>query len=115
MGGLIANTVGKKALGEVVGIALNSTMQTFGSVYADAAEEARRTGKLLDLPTMLTGATVSTAIDTLANRIGLDALTAKTFKGNALERLGKSMGTQMAVQGGTEAVQRVPEEWGGRP
>ncbi len=112
MGGLIANTVGKKALGEVVGIALNSTMQTFGSVYADAAEEARRTGKLLDLPTMLTGATVSTAIDTLVNRIGLDALTAKTFKGNALERLGKSMGTQMAVQGGTEAVQRVPEEWG---
>jgi len=112
MGGLIANTVGKKALGEVVGIALNSTMQTFGSVYADAAEEARRTGKLLDLPKMLTGATVSTAIDTLADRIGLDALTAKTFKGNALERLGKSMGTQMAVQGGTEAVQRVPEEWG---
>lgn len=112
MGGLIANTVGRKALGEAVGIALNNTVQTFGSVYGDAAEEARRTGKPIDLPVMLTGATVSTAIDTLADRIGLDALTAKTFKGNALERLGKSMGTQMAVQGGTEAVQRVPEEWG---
>ena len=112
MGGLIANTVGKKALGEAVGIALNSTVQTFGSVYADAAEEALRTGKPLDLPTMLAGATVSTAIDTLADRIGLDALTVKTFRGNALERLGKSVGTQMAVQGGTEAAQRVPEELG---
>ncbi|CAN7493651.1 hypothetical protein LJR066_003210 [Acidovorax sp. LjRoot66] len=112
MGGLIANTLGRKALGEAVGIALNNTVQTFGSVYGDAAEEAHRTGNPIDLPVMLTGATVSTAIDTLADRIGLDALTAKTFKGNALERLGKSMGAQMAVQGGTEAVQRVPEEWG---
>jgi hypothetical protein len=76
MGGLIANTVGRKALGEAVGIALNNTVQTFGSVYGDAAEEARRTGKPIDLPVTLTGATVSTAIDTLADRIGLDALTA---------------------------------------
>lgn len=112
MGGLIANTLGKKALGEAVGIALNSTVQTFGSVYGEAAEEARRTGKPLDLPAMLAGATVSTAIDTLADRIGLNALSTQAFKGNALERLGKSVGTQMAVQGGTEAVQRVPEELG---
>lgn len=112
MGGLIANTVGRKALGEAVGIALNSTVQTFGSVYGEAAEEARRTGKPLDLPAMLAGATVSTAIDTLADRIGLNALSTQTFKGNALERLGKSVGTQMAVQGGTEAVQRAPEELG---
>lgn len=112
MGGLIANTVGKKALGEAVGIALNSTVQTFGSVYGEAVEEARRTGKPLNLPVMLAGATVSTAIDTLADRIGLNALSTQTFKGNALERLGKSVGTQMAVQGGTEAAQRVPEELG---
>jgi hypothetical protein len=112
MGGLIANTVGRKALGEAVGIALNNTVQTFGSVYGDAAEEARRTGKSLDLSTMLAGATVSTAIDTLADRIGLNARSTQTFKGNALERLGKSVGIQMAVQGGTEAVQRVPEELG---
>lgn len=112
MGGLIANTVGKKALGEAVGIALNSTVQTFGSVYGEAVEEARRTGQPLDLPKMLAGATVSTAIDTLADRIGLNALSTQTFKGNALERLGKSVGTQMAVQGGTEAAQRVPEELG---
>lgn len=112
MGGLIANTVGRKALGEAVGIALNNTVQTFGSVYGDAAEEARRTGKSLDLSTMLAGATVSTAIDTLADRIGLNALSTQAFKGNALERLGKSVGTQMAVQGGTEAAQRVPEELG---
>ncbi|MDZ7865112.1 hypothetical protein [Acidovorax sp.] len=61
---------------------------------------------------MLAGATVSTATDTLADRIGLDALSTQTFKGNALERLGKSVGIQMAVQGGTEAVQRLPEELG---
>jgi hypothetical protein len=112
MGGLIANTLGKKALGEAVGIALNSTVQTFGSVYGEAAEEARRSGKPLDLPAMLAGATVSTAIDTLADRIGLNALSTQTFKGNALERLGKSVGIQVAVQGGTEAAQRVPEELG---
>jgi len=110
MGGLI--TVGKKALGEAVGIALNSTVHAFGSVYGEAVEEARRTGQPLDLPKMLAGATVSTAIDTLADRIGLNALSTQTFKGNALERLGKSVGIQMAVQGGTEAVQRVPEELG---
>lgn len=109
---MIANTVGKKALGEAVGIALSSTVQTFGSVYGEAVEEARRTGQPLDLPKMLAGATVSTAIDTLADRIGLNALSTQTFKGNALERLGKSVGIQMAVQGGTEAVQRVPEELG---
>lgn len=109
---MIANTVGKKALGEAVGIALDSTVQTFGSVYGEAVEEARRTGQPFDLPKMLAGATVSTAIDTLADRIGLNALSTQTFKGNALERLGKSVGTQMAVQGSTEAAQRVPEDLG---
>ncbi len=34
------------------------------------------------------------------------------FKGNALSRLAKSIGMQAGVQGGTEAAQKIPEEWG---
>lgn len=112
MGGVIGNTIGKKALGEAVGLAVASASQTYGSVYAEAVEESQRTGKPLDMEKALIGATVSTAIDTLADKIGLDAITAKGFKGNALSRAGKAFGLQAVVQGGTEAAQLVPEEFG---
>lgn len=112
IGGLVGKQVGQKAIGEVVGMALANGAQTYGSVYGEAVDEARRTGKPVDTAKVLIGATASMAVDTLADKFGLDAVTKAGFRGNVLSRLAKSTGTQMAVQGGTEAAQLVPEEWG---
>lgn len=112
MGGVIGNTIGKEALGTAVGLGLSNVMQTFGSVYGEATEEAARTGEPIDMRKVLIGATISSAIDTMADKIGLDAITAKGFKGNALSRAVKSVSMQAGVQGGTEAAQLVPEEFG---
>lgn len=112
MGGVIGNTIGKEALGTAVGLGLSNVMQTFGSVYGEAVDEAKKTGEPVDMRKVLIGATISSAIDTMADKIGLDAITAKGFKGNALSRAGKSVSMQMGVQGGTEAAQLVPEEFG---
>lgn len=112
MGGIIGNTIGKEALGTAVGLGLSNVMQTFGSVYGEAVDEAKKTGEPVDMRKVLIGATISSAIDTMADKIGLDAITAKGFKGNALSRAVKSVSMQVGVQGGTEAAQLVPEEFG---
>lgn len=112
LGGVIGSTIGKKALGEVIGMTMANAAQTYGSVYGEAKDEEARTGKPVNMAAVLIGATASLAIDTFADKIGLDSLTANGYKGAALTRLGKSVGTQFAVQGGTEAAQLVPEELG---
>lgn len=112
MGGAIGNTIGKKALGEAIGLAMTNVTQTFGSVYGEAVDESKRTGKPVNMTKVLAGAAASAAIDTLADKIGLDSVTANGFKGNALSRLAKSGAMQIGVQGGTEAAQLVPEEFG---
>lgn len=112
-GSAIGKQVGKDTLVTAVGLGLNSMRQTLGSVYGEAVEEAKASGK--PMPSLLQvfgGAAASAAVDALADKIGLDAITAKGFKGNVLSRVGKSVGSQVAVQGGTEAAQLVPEEWG---
>lgn len=113
LGSAVGKQVGKKAVVEAVGLGLNNLRQTLGSVYGDAVTEAKLTGK--EPPSLLQiagGAVMSAAVDTVADKLGLDALATAGFKGNILSRLGKSVGSQMAVQGGTEAAQLVPEEWG---
>lgn len=112
LGGAVASTVGKQALGEAVGLAVSNLSQTFGSVYGEAADQARKTGQEVDLRKVAIGATLSAAVDTIADKMGLDSISAQGFKGNALARVAKSGGLQMGVQGGTEAAQLVPEEWG---
>lgn len=113
IGGAAGKAIGKEAVGQVVAMTANNIRQTLGSVYAEAVDEAKRTGKPMpSLAQIAAGAVVSGAVDTFADKLGLDALTAAGFKGNALGRLTKSLGTQMSVQGGTEALQVIPESLG---
>lgn len=112
LGSLIGEKLGKEALGAFVGMAVANGAQTYGSVYGEAVDEAVRTGTEVDVPRVLVGATVSTAIDTLADKIGLSSISAKGFKGSALARIGKAGAVQMGTQGATEAAQLVPEEFG---
>lgn len=113
IGGAAGKAIGKEAVGQVVAMTANNIRQTLGSVYAEAVDEAKRTGKPMpSLAQIAAGAVVSGAVDTFADKLGLDALTAAGFKGNALSRLTKSLGTQMGVQGGTEALQVIPESLG---
>jgi hypothetical protein len=112
-GGIIGKKIGKEALaGAIVGF-LNNERQTLGAVYGDAVQEAQRTGgPPPNLFQVALGATISAAVDTIADKFGFDALSAGALKGNMLRRVAEGLAKQIGVQGGTEAVQLIPEEIG---
>jgi hypothetical protein len=114
LGSMAGKKIGKEVLMETSMMYANSLRQTIGSVYTDALEEAARTGKEPpSLAQILAGAVASAGVDTLADKFGFDAATGnKAFTGGFGTRLAKSVGSQMGVQGATEAVQLVPEDLG---
>lgn len=113
IGGFLGKQVGKQAIGQVVALAASNVSTEIGMIYGDAQEEAARTGKPPpSLAQIAAGAVAAAAIDTFADKFGMDAMTRTGFKGNILSRVAKSVGLQAAVQGGTEMAQKVPEEMG---
>lgn len=111
-GSMLGKQSAKQATVEAVSLGLNNLRQTLGSVYADAIEESKITGNPVSLLQVAAGAVMSAAVDTVADKSGLDAIGANGFKGNVAARMSKSIGSQMAIQGGTEAAQLVPEDFG---
>ena len=114
-GGLAAGLskqAARQAAIEATTLGMNNLRQTLGSVYADAVDEGKRTGKDPSLFGVALGALGSAVVDTAADKFGLDAISRAGFKGATLSRMAKSVGLQGAVQGGTEALQLVPEEMG---
>jgi len=114
-GGLVSGVskqAARQAAIEATALGMNNLRQTLGSVYADAVDEAKRTGKDPSLFGVALGAVGSAVIDTVADKFGLDAMTKTGFKGAVAERMAKSIGSQALMQGGTEALQLVPEEMG---
>lgn len=113
VGGVAGKQIGKEAVGQIVALAAQNVTTELGMIYGDAQEEAARTGKPPpSLAQVAAGAVLAASIDTFADKVGMDSVTRLGFKGNALSRLAKSIGMQAGVQGGTEAAQKVPEEWG---
>ena len=86
------------------------------SIYGDAQEEAKRTGKgSATVLKVATGAIVAAAIDNSSRQVrGLDSVAKEGFGRQHRGPTGEVYGLlQMGVQGGTEMARlKVPEEWG---
>lgn len=113
LGSAAGKTIGKQAAMQIATLAASNVSKEIGSIYAEAVEEAKRTGNPEPSLSKVAAAAIAAAsIDTFADKMGIDTLTKNGFKGNFVARLAKSMPLQLTVQGGTEAAQKIPEEWG---
>lgn len=116
IGALAASKVAGQ-IGAASTIFANNMRQEGGSIYGDAMEEANKTGANVDVGRVWLASLAAAGVDTVADismakgALGMkEGSTAATYAG----RLAREVPKNMAVQGGTEAVQTAIEQVGAK-
>lgn len=120
--GKTAQSVAASKFGAALGLGANSEMMEVGQIYPDAYDQAQKEGHDVDLGKVAGSATAAASLDVIPEmRVGNKLLgpaerivegAAKNTEHGLLGRVAREVPKQMAMEGGTEALQTPIETYG---